>query len=98
MWGIGIAAVAVPVAAAAYQGLPPARIPTATSAITMVQTVGASVGAAVLAAILQHRAAQHPDELAAAFAETFRWVLAFTALTVIPALLLPMRPARKPVS
>jgi EmrB/QacA subfamily drug resistance transporter len=95
VWGIGIAAVAVPVAAAAYQGLPPTMIPTATSAITMVQTIGASVGAAVLAAILQNRTASHPGALAAAFADTFRWVLAFTALAVIPALLLPMRAARK---
>jgi MFS family permease len=94
IWGIGIAAVAVPVSAAAYQGLPAAMIPGATSAITMIQTVGASVGAAVLAAILQDRAAHQPGALAAAFADTFWWVLGFTALALIPALLLPMRPAR----
>ncbi|GAA2639506.1 MDR family MFS transporter [Dactylosporangium fulvum] len=93
LWGIGIAAVAVPVSAAAYQGLPPTAIPSATSAITMVQTIGASVGAAVLAAILQHRAAHQPGALAAAFAGTFWWVLGFTALAVVPALFLPMRPA-----
>lgn len=97
VWGIGIAAVAVPVSAAAYQGLPPAMIPSATSAITAVQTVGASVGAAVLAAILQNRTAHHPGALAAAFADTFWWVLGFTTLTLIPALLLPMRPARRRV-
>jgi EmrB/QacA subfamily drug resistance transporter len=87
VWGIGIAAVAVPVAAAAYQGLPPAMIPSATSAITMIQTIGASVGAAVLAAILQ----SHTGALDAAFADTFRWVLGFTALALVPALLLPIR-------
>lgn len=92
VWGIGVAAVAVPVAAAAYQGLPPAEIPNATSAITMVQTVGASVGAAVLSAILQSRTTHHPGELAPAFADTFWWVLAFTALALIPALLLSLRP------
>ena len=70
-------------------------IPSATSAITMVQTVGASVGAAVLAAILQNRTAHQQGALAAAFADTFWWILGFTALTLIPALLLPMRPARK---
>jgi len=88
VWGIGIAAVAVPVAAAAYQGLQPAMIPSATSALTMIQTIGASVGAAVLAAILQ----SHTGPLDAAFADTFWWVLGFTALALIPALLLPMRP------
>jgi EmrB/QacA subfamily drug resistance transporter len=91
MWGIGIAAVAVPVAAAAYHGLPPTAIPTATSAITMVQTVGASVGAAVLAAVLQNRTAHHPGAPAAAFADTFWWVLGFGALAVVPALVLPLR-------
>ncbi|WP_432968499.1 hypothetical protein [Dactylosporangium sp. CA-233914] len=69
--------------------LPPAEIPAATSAITMIQTVGASVGAAVLSAILQSRAAHHAP--AEAFAGTFWWVLAFTALTLVPALLLPLR-------
>ncbi|MEV0720451.1 DHA2 family efflux MFS transporter permease subunit [Asanoa sp. NPDC050611] len=89
-WGVGVAAVAVPVAAAAYQGLPPAAIPAATSAITMVQTIGAAVGAAVLTAILGNRTAVHPG--AAAFADTFWWVLLFTALALVPALLLPLRP------
>ena len=96
VWGIGIAAVAVPVMAAAYQGLPPPAIPGATSAITMVQTVGASVGAAVLAAILQSRTAHHTGAPAAAYADTFRWILAFTALALIPALLLPIRPPGHP--
>ena len=82
--------------AAAYQGLPPPAIPGATSAITMVQTVGASVGAAVLAAILQSRTAHHTGAPAAAFADTFWWILAFTALALIPALLLPIRPAGHP--
>jgi EmrB/QacA subfamily drug resistance transporter len=87
VWGMGVAAVAVPVAAAAYDGLPAADIPGATSAIMTVQTVGASAGAAVLAAILQSRPADGP----AAFAATFWWVLGFTTLTLVPALLLPAR-------
>jgi EmrB/QacA subfamily drug resistance transporter len=98
VWGMGVAAVAVPVAAAAYDGLPPAAIPGATSAITMVQTVGASVGAAVLSAILQYRTAHHPDALATAFAGTFWWVLAFAALALVPALVLPMRRGARPAA
>ncbi|GHE26095.1 MFS transporter [Streptosporangium violaceochromogenes] len=94
VWGIGIAAVAVPVSAAAYQGLPPTAIPSATSAITTIQTIGASVGAAVLAAILQNRTAHHPGAPGAAFADTFWWILGATALTLIPALLLPLRRAK----
>jgi EmrB/QacA subfamily drug resistance transporter len=92
IWGTGVAAVAVPVSAAAYEGLAPAEIPGATSAITTVQTVGASVGAAVLAAILAARLAH--QGAAAAFAGTFWWVLGFTALTLVPAVLLPRRRAR----
>jgi EmrB/QacA subfamily drug resistance transporter len=91
VWGIGVAAVTVPVSAAAYDGLPPAAIPDATSTLMTIQTVGASAGAAVLAAILQNRLARHAGDPAAAFAETFRWVLLFTLLTAIPALLLPFR-------
>jgi EmrB/QacA subfamily drug resistance transporter len=94
IWGMGVAAVAVPVSAAAYEGLDPAEIPGATSAITTVQTVGASVGAAVLAAILQGRLNHHRGAPAAAFADTFWWVLGFTALTLIPAMLLPLRRAK----
>lgn len=90
-WGMGVAAVAVPVSAAAYEGLAPTAIPSATSTITTVQTVGASVGAAVLATILQGRTAHHHGTPAAAFADTFWWVLAFTLLTLIPAMLLPLR-------
>jgi EmrB/QacA subfamily drug resistance transporter len=89
VWGAGVAAVAVPVSAAAYHGLPPAEIPNATSAITMIQTVGASAGAAVLSAILLSRAAG-----AGAFAYTFWWVLIFGVLALGPALLLPAVPAR----
>jgi MFS family permease len=90
VWGIGVAAVAVPVSAAAYHGLPPAEIPNATGAITMVQTVGASAGAALLSAILLSRGGG-----AAAFAYTFWWVLIFGLLALGPALMLPAIPARQ---
>jgi MFS family permease len=86
LWGMGIAAVAVPVAAASHHGRPPSAIPSATSAVTTVQTVGASVGAAVVAAILQNRSVHHTGVPAVAFADTFWWVLGLTALAAIPAL------------
>lgn len=89
VWGAAIAATTVPVMAAAYVGLAPTSIPRATSAITTVQTVGASFGAAVLAVVLQHQLADHPGSPAAAFAATFWWTIGFTALAVLPALFLP---------
>ena len=70
-WGMGIAAVIVPVSAAAYGGLPPTATPSATSAITTVQTIGASVGAAAVAAVPQSSARHHASAPARAFAETF---------------------------
>ncbi|MFB9964419.1 DHA2 family efflux MFS transporter permease subunit [Sinosporangium siamense] len=80
LWGAGVAAVAVPVSAAAYNGLERAAIPGATSALATVQTVGASAGGALLAAAF----ASDP-------AGAFRWVAVFSALTLLPALLLPLR-------
>ena len=96
VWGMGVAAVAVPVSAAAYEGLDPAEIPGATSAITTVTTVGASAGGVVLSAILQGRSAGRPD--AAAFAGTFWWVLGFMLVTFLPALFLPLgEPGKNPL-
>ena len=91
VWGMGIAAVAVPVAAVACHGLPPTAIPNATSTIMTVQTLGAAAGAAALTTILQSRTTHHSGAPATAFADTFWWVLAAILLTLIPALLLPLQ-------
>lgn len=93
IWGTGIAAATVPVSVAAYHGLDPADIPGATSLITTVTTVGASAGAAVVTAILQSRLTHHTTDPAAAFADTFWWILGFTAVTLLPAVMLPVRGA-----
>lgn len=93
VWGMGIAAATVPVSVAAYHGLDPAAIPSATSLVTTVTTLGASAGAAVVTAILQSRLGHHAGDPAAAFADTFWWVLAFTAVTLLPAMMLPARRA-----
>jgi len=91
VWGMGIAASTVPVSVAAYHGLDPADIPGATSLVTTVTTIGASAGAAVVTSILQSHLGNHPADPAAAFADTFWWVLAFTAVTLLPAMMLPVR-------
>ncbi|MDN3055923.1 MULTISPECIES: MDR family MFS transporter [Streptomyces] len=103
IWGIGIAASMVPIMSAAYQGLEPAAIPRATSAISVIQRLGGSFGTAVLSVILQRQIIRHadggeadPDSLTKAFDTTFWWVLGFTALTLVPALLLPQVKKRKP--
>ncbi|TDD80402.1 DHA2 family efflux MFS transporter permease subunit [Actinomadura darangshiensis] len=111
--GLGLGATIMPSMAAAYQALPPALIPRATSAINTLQRMGASVGTTALAVILQHEItaqspglagaalAPLPDSsrvavaplLATAFGHAFWIALAVGALAIVPALLLPRRPA-----
>jgi hypothetical protein len=62
----------------------------ATSANRILQQLGGVLGIVVLAQILQHDAAG--NGAAAAFGQTFTWVLGLTALAVLPALVLPPRP------
>jgi EmrB/QacA subfamily drug resistance transporter len=91
--GAGLGAVYVPAFAAAYYGLHTEEFPRATSAVRSLQQVGASFGTAVLAVILQHQTSSHAAEgaagLATAFGNTFWWAVGFTALALLPALLLP---------
>jgi EmrB/QacA subfamily drug resistance transporter len=97
--GAGLGAVLVPAMTAAYYDLAPEAIPRATSAVRILQQVGASFGTAVLAVILQRQVADHgmsADGLATAFGHTFWWAVAFTALTFVPAVLLPGRAAPSP--
>ena len=93
--GGGIATAGVPAMAAAYLNLTHAAIPRATSALYSLQRLGGSVGTAALAVILQVHltAARTSQEVAAAFGVTFRWSMVLTGLAIVPALLLPGRPA-----
>ncbi|MGC1286974.1 MAG: MDR family MFS transporter [Streptosporangiaceae bacterium] len=92
--GLGLATIAV--MAGAFQGLSREQVPHASSATRILQFVGGSFGAAILVAvILDHYAVAHAAAgatgLATAFAATFWWCTGFTALAVIPALLLAGR-------
>ena len=98
--GAGLGAATIAPMAGAFQGLPKADLPHASSAIRITQQVGGSFGAAVLVVILTRQAAAHAAAraagLATAFGHTFWWCVGFTALAVIPALLMPGRPASLP--
>jgi EmrB/QacA subfamily drug resistance transporter len=61
--GLGLGATFVPLMAAAYQGLPPAAIPSVTSTLNTVQRVGGSVGTALLAVTLQGAIARQVPRL-----------------------------------
>src|SRR5580693_6876598 len=89
--GLGLATIAV--MAGAFQGLNREQVPHASSATRILQFVGGSFGAAILVAVILDRyavahAAAGAAGLATAFADTFWWCTGFTALAVIPALLL----------
>jgi EmrB/QacA subfamily drug resistance transporter len=94
--GFGLGAATVPLNAAAYQGLDRAAVPRATSAINIIVRIGSSFGTAVFAVILQHQLAVHEASTAGragAFGYTFVWTLVFTVLALLPALLIPAKPA-----
>ena len=100
--GAGLGATMVAATAASYRDVPRPDIPRATSAIRIFQQLGGSLGAAVLSIVLQGQLTDHlrlataagaPAATSAAFAATFVWAVAITAVAVLPALLLPRRAA-----
>ncbi len=93
--GAGVGAVIVPMTAAAMRMVPPAAIPRASTAVRIFQQLGGSFGSALLFVVLQRQIAGHtsgvrPDAtaVAQAFGHTFWWSAAFSALALVPALLL----------
>jgi EmrB/QacA subfamily drug resistance transporter len=91
--GAGLGLALIPITTAAYIGLPHSEIPSATTGVRIFQQVGGALGTAILAVILQHAisAAAGPHGIADAFGTTFAWVAGLTALSFVPALLLPGR-------
>jgi EmrB/QacA subfamily drug resistance transporter len=94
--GAGMGTATIAVMAGAFQGLDSGEVPHASSVTRIMQFLGGSFGAAVLVAVILGRpAAAHSGAgaagLAAAYDTTFWWCVGFTALGLIPALLLPGR-------
>jgi EmrB/QacA subfamily drug resistance transporter len=91
--GLGLGCTMMPAMAAAYATLQSSEVPRATPMLNVVQRIGGSIGTAVLAVVLQHQlaaAAPGADGVAAAFAHTYGWSLALTAVALIPALILAL--------
>jgi EmrB/QacA subfamily drug resistance transporter len=89
--GFGIGLTMMPAMTAAYSRLQPSDIAHATPQLNVLQRVGGSIGTALLTVVLQHgltHAAHTQVAAAAAFGHTYVWVLALTAVAVIPALVL----------
>jgi hypothetical protein len=81
--GAGLTTASIALMAGAFTGLPRESVPGASSVTRIMQQVGGSSGTAVLAVIL----------VGHSFQATFWWSVAFTALAVLPALMLPHRVA-----
>jgi EmrB/QacA subfamily drug resistance transporter len=101
--GAGLSAVTIAVIAGAFRNISPAEIPDANSTIRIVQQVGGSFGTAVLAVILGSELLSHHALAAArgvAFDTAFWWATGLTAVTLLPALLLPAvtRQQQKPAA
>ncbi|MGW4241458.1 DHA2 family efflux MFS transporter permease subunit [Nocardia sp. NPDC004722] len=85
--GLGIGLAAMPAMTAALRNLTPSQIIDATPQLTMMQRIGGSIGtAAFLVVLQQHLPADGSASTAqgSAFAVTFAWVLAASALAVVP--------------
>ena len=106
LMGAGMGASMMPTMSAAYTTLSREAVSRATPELQIVQRVGSTLGTALFAVILQQRitagtagtraltAAGHVGggpTLAGAFAGTFWWGIALTAVAFIPALFLPRR-------
>lgn len=94
--GLGIGCLMAPVNAAAYSVLDRTAIPRATATLNITQRVGGTLGTATYAVVLQHHlsevgSAAGPENVTAAFAQTFWWPLLVAAVALVPALLLPGR-------
>jgi EmrB/QacA subfamily drug resistance transporter len=94
--GAGLGAATIALMAGAFQGLPKADVPHASIATRIMQQLGGAFGAAILVVILAGQAGGRlgsQGALTTAFGHTFWWCIGFTALAVVPGLLMPGRPA-----
>ena len=90
--GIGLGFTMMPAMAAAYSTLERWQVPRATPMLNVMQRVGGSLGTAVLAVVLQHELAHasggSAGAVSSAFAHTYWWALAITAVALLPAIVL----------
>ncbi|MCX4678858.1 multidrug efflux MFS transporter [Streptomyces sp. NBC_01433] len=94
--GVGMAMVGAPVMNIVYSRIEPEHLPRAAGALNLLNTVGGSVGTAALAVVLQNRLSARGPDVAAAFGDTFWWVLGFCLIAAAGATRLPRTRAGKP--
>jgi EmrB/QacA subfamily drug resistance transporter len=100
--GFGTVLAFTPTMTAAFRALSPGHINDASSQLNVVMRVGGSIGTAILTVILQSHLTKAGASLggqAAAFGTAFSWVLAISAVAVLPIsvlVVLERRHARRP--
>ncbi|MQS10829.1 multidrug efflux MFS transporter [Streptomyces kaniharaensis] len=92
--GAGMGIIVIPGMAAVYSSVEKSQVPAAAGAVNVLNRLGGALGTAVLTLVLQRARTGHPEHPAAAFGDTFWWVLALSVLAIAPALLYPR--TRKP--
>lgn len=90
--GFGIGMSMMPAMTAAFAVLRPDQINTATPQLNVLQRVGGSIGTAILAVSLQNGISSlstpTPAGIAAAFADTYWWVMGITVVALLPTIVL----------
>jgi EmrB/QacA subfamily drug resistance transporter len=90
--GLGIGLSMMPAMTAAYAVLRPDQINDATPQMNVLQRVGGSIGTAILTVVLQNGITSlgrpTPAGIAAAFADTYWWVLGISVMALLPTILL----------
>jgi EmrB/QacA subfamily drug resistance transporter len=93
LFGVGMGATMMPAMTAAFRTIERAQVARATALLTIVQRIGSSIGVALVAVVLSSglrdlppaAGAPRPEQLADAFAQTFRWPLLLVLLAFVPA-------------
>ncbi len=88
--GFGIGLAGIPAWTAALSVLRRDQVNDGTPQLNIVQRVGGSVGTALLAVVLQRYITADGGATAAAFANTFWWVIAITAAAAVPTAVLAL--------
>jgi MFS family permease len=92
--GAGLGGLSIPIMASAYMELTNPQVPDATIATRILQTLGGAFGSAILATVLQRQlSVSAAANAGGAYNVAFWWSIGFTALAIIPALLLPTKGA-----
>jgi EmrB/QacA subfamily drug resistance transporter len=96
--GVGVGLAMMPAMTAAFSSLAPDQVNDASPQINVIQRVGGTLGTAIIAVVLQNKLVHvpggatgtytDPTAVAAAFGDTYQWVILITVLALIPATVL----------